>query len=492
MVVTGLANSITANSKKATKASKKLAKDTAKAAKEAFDKSVEQIDDRKYYNQLSLTQELTEWEKLQKKYKAGTEERKKADREVYRVKMELIQNEKDAEQKKFDFSVSWIDEQKYYNKLSLTEELAAWERVQKRYIQGSEERKKADKEVYRVKQEITAKQKQLDEDYYAKSKEINDKLKQDIKDITQEYVSAVDSRTDSLYDAYGLFDAVDKQDPVSGNTLIKNLQGQVRAFESWQQNIDELAEKGIDGGLLAELRDMGPKAASQVEALNKLSASKLDVYVSLWRTKHSTAKTQAISELENLRLETVDKISELNENARVELDNYKKTWLEQSKALTTIVKEEFQKPDWVALGSNIIAGITKGLNDKGKTLPNTLSNIIKNTLSGVAGLVSGDLNVAPTIRPVLDLTEIVAGNKQISSILSSKTVGTSSKAIGLAGAISRRTDQTIPAESGAKASNDKGNVTNKFEISQLVVREEADVKKVARRLYNMQIDAARG
>ena len=94
-----------------------------------------------------MYEELDAWERVQSRYLEGTEERKKADREVYRVKKEIAQAE-------FNASVEWIDERKYYNELSLYEELDAWERVQSRYLEGTEERKKADREVYRVKKEI--------------------------------------------------------------------------------------------------------------------------------------------------------------------------------------------------------------------------------------------------------------------------------------------------------------------------------------------------
>ncbi|EGL20078.1 MULTISPECIES: phage tail tape measure protein [unclassified Paenibacillus] len=57
----------------------------------------------------------------------------------------------------FDISKNWIDQEKYYKRLSLDDELAAWERVQARYDQGTEERLNADKEVYRVRQELLSK-----------------------------------------------------------------------------------------------------------------------------------------------------------------------------------------------------------------------------------------------------------------------------------------------------------------------------------------------
>ena len=57
-------------------------------------------------------------------------------------------------------SMNWIEEEKYYGRMSLADELAAYKRVQSRYAAGTEERKKMDREVYRLEKEIYEAQKQ--------------------------------------------------------------------------------------------------------------------------------------------------------------------------------------------------------------------------------------------------------------------------------------------------------------------------------------------
>jgi tape measure domain-containing protein len=128
---------------------------SAASIKSAYDKSMEWIDDRKYYEQLSLKEELAAYISLATKYQTGSEERKKLDREIFRVKKEIIQEQIELEKKAYDYSLTWINDKKYYSELSLQEELAAYERVQARYQNGTEERKSMDKEVYRVKKELS-------------------------------------------------------------------------------------------------------------------------------------------------------------------------------------------------------------------------------------------------------------------------------------------------------------------------------------------------
>ena len=135
-------------------------------AKKGIDAFEDWLDERKYYSEIALKEELAGWEQLQKQYKVGSEERKKIDREVYRVQNEIVKAT-------YQFSIDWIEKEKYYNRLSLKEELAAYERMQKRYMAGSEERKKIDREIYRLKNEIVDAQYQNSLDWIEKEKYYN-------------------------------------------------------------------------------------------------------------------------------------------------------------------------------------------------------------------------------------------------------------------------------------------------------------------------------
>lgn len=427
----GLANGIGISSKDAENASgnmsTKVVKASTDAAKKAFDAAVEWINDRKYYNELSLKEELIVWQGLQQKYIAGTEERKKADKEVYRVKQEL-------NKAGYEDSIKWIDNEKYYNRSSLNEELAAWERVQKKYLENSTEREKADKEVYRVKQELikadeeysqkvidiakatNEKKIQLEQDYYAKAQEINDKLISDIQSVNDKYDQALESRTQSLYSTYGLFDKVETPTDVSGTDLISNLQGQVDEFRTWQSQLDALSGKGISADLISELQQMGPKSLSQIKALNQLSQPELDNYVSLWQTKSQQARSQAREELQGLRADCNNEIDQINIDAQIKLEenrvtwetamtalstdtvtqltNLKKDWLKKIgelktesekkfSELTTNIVDIMKKPDWIGVGSNIVNGMSSGVMSKASELADASVEVALRALEAV-------------------------------------------------------------------------------------------------------------
>ncbi|MFS8601178.1 transglycosylase SLT domain-containing protein [Priestia megaterium] len=145
-----------------------------------------------------------------------------------------------------------------------------------------------------------------------------------------DYQKAVEDRTQEIVDTWGLFEKaeVEKTKP---ETLMKNLQGQVDVMKNWASNIDSLAQRGIDEGLLDSLRKMGPEAAGQIQALTKMSDSELNKYVALWKEKHALARKEALTELEGLQKETSQKIKELENSLTplgISLEKAKSTWLQ--------------------------------------------------------------------------------------------------------------------------------------------------------------------
>ena len=493
-----------------------------------YQASMDWIEEEKYYNRLSLEEELAAYERVQARYLEGSEERKKADREVYRLRNELM----DAS---YQHSMDWIEEEKYYNRMSLSDELAAYKRVQSRYAKGTDERKKMDREVYRLEKEISDAQKQyvedvqrvqseanqkrldLEQEYADKVKSINDKLTQDIQSLNDQYENALKSRENSLYQSYGLFDEVKEREEVSGETLMKNLEGQVKEFGEWQDILDSLSARGLDSALIEELQEMGPDAISQIKALNSMSDSELEKYASLWSIKHAQAREQAVSELEGLRVETQNNIAQLRVEADQELEEYRSVWQSKMAQVTADADAELERlrkefaekvgliktnteddlkemsetaqkilteAGWDETGKQIVTGLTEGVQserssfieeltsmalagveavkttldinspsrvfrelgnytglgfvnglhdyversyDVGSDMAESAKSGLSNVLQTVADIVNGGIEMEPTIRPVLDLSNVASGVDTLDSLFYSR------RAIGLAG-----------------------------------------------------------
>ncbi|QJD87904.1 phage tail tape measure protein [Cohnella herbarum] len=385
--------------KKIKKEADKAAKAAIAAAKKQFEDSKTYIEARKQANEISATQELVLWEKLQEKYKVGTKERIAVDKEVNRLRKEL---DKEA----YETSKSYIDAKKQANQLSLTAELTAWERVQSRYLAGSKEREDAEKNVMRVRQEIYNELIAANENYLSRTKEINENVEAEEKRLNEEYAKAVDDRAKSISSFAGLFDEVVMKADKSGQDLLNNLRGQVSYLAEWSSNIEQLAAKGIDKGLLEELRQMGPKAAPELAALNQLTNTELQEYQSLWLTKTSQARSVATKELEGLKQDTSIKISELHKDAAAKLEIVRLEFETKIKAIRGNATNEFSamKASMPEIGKQAIKGLMNGLeNMKGPLVAQA-----KSIADAVSGTIRKALDIRSPSRVMMGLGEYIA------------------------------------------------------------------------------------
>ena len=79
---------------------------------------------------------------------------------------------------------------------------------------------------------------------------------------------------------------------------------------------------------------------------------------------------------------------------------------------------------FMALGSGVVEGFTKGINDNmgdsvvsATDMANGTINGFKDAISKVSDYLNGDMDVQPTIRPVLDLSDVKSGASAISGML---------------------------------------------------------------------------
>ena len=82
------------------------------------------------------------------------------------------------------------------------------------------------------------------------------------------------------------------------DSMLANLRSQVAGIEGWANEIEKLSKRGIDEGLLAELRKMGPEASLQIQALNSMTDGELATYEGLYKTRSEAARDAAKTALE--------------------------------------------------------------------------------------------------------------------------------------------------------------------------------------------------
>jgi len=221
------------------------------------------------------------------------------------------------------------------------------------------------------------------EDYQRKVEQVNERLVADERRVREEYQRSLDQRTKSLMGWVGLFDAVTKK-AVSGKTLLQNLKDQVAAFKNWQANIQALVARGIDQGLVAQLKQMGPKAGPQIAALNKLTDEELKQYVDLWKEKNLLARQEAMSQLEQQRWEMQQKLMEIRSNAAQQLEMYRAEWAKKQAEIRKNAEEELNRIEkrfkemeiaGTRYGSNLMGNFIGGIQGRMGQLQRVLENM---------------------------------------------------------------------------------------------------------------------
>lgn len=623
-------------------------------ANESYQYSMDWIENEKFYDRLTLDAELEGYERMLKRFMDG-EEHYTAEQYTELLK-KVYTTQKAQDDNLYQNRLDWIEEETYYGRMSLQEQLDAQKQILRDFGNNAERRKKAEREIYdlekeiaqnrkdyadeytsiqqeaadkqlemekdyqsdreRILEEANEKRKDLEDNYYQKCQDVRDKLEDDIKSLNDEYDNAFKSRADSLYSAYGLFDKVDEKEDVNGSDLIKNLQDQIDEFDNWQTNLNSLEAKGVNSDLIDELREMGVKSVKEIEALNNLSEPELTDYVQLWNEKHRKITDQTTKELQSLRADTDAQISSLRIQADNELEDLRADWeyqlyeldndtdsqlrdlrntfnknmaelkastnskleelnksfkekmgvltnnteeavTEMSKEVTETIDnmsdtavfsvekmtneaaEAIESKDWESVGSNIVKGMNRGIDNEAPTFLQRLIdlattalnainealdihspskkfmkvgryideglivgidmyrkkvakvtenvgeesfNVFSETISKIKDIANGDIDMTPTIRPVLDLTDFSLEMNNIGNALNAE------RSISLGLDIKKDSefkDSVILADLTSKwqKSNEAGNV----KIADAIDGLKEDIASLAETMRNMKV-----
>jgi len=289
-----------------------------------------------------LKKELKEYKEGSEEYKKISEDIKKESENLAKAQEQAAKTRANAEQEAKSLVISALQQQQ-----DILEDVQdVWERHHQALAEAKEE-------------------------YQRKVEQVNRQLAEDERRLTEDLKQQIEQRAQDLMNWTGLFDAVSfSGGEVTGEELLGNLRDQVNAFDEWQEQIGLLAQKGVDDGLIEELRKMGPKALPQLKALNSLSNEELTEYVNLYRTKAQQAREEAMRQLEQQRRETQMKLMEIRADAHRQLEMYRQEWAEKQKEIRKNTMEELDAIErrykqmaensthyGVALMDNFIAGV---------------------------------------------------------------------------------------------------------------------------------------
>lgn len=103
---------------------------------------------------------------------------------------------------------------------------------------------------------------------------------------SEEFVKALEEEKEKLTDALvseaTAFDKVAEAAKVSKDDILKNLEENQQAMLEWSENMQTLAERGIDDGILQRLADMGLSGSGYVQAFVNMTGEELAQAQKLW------------------------------------------------------------------------------------------------------------------------------------------------------------------------------------------------------------------
>lgn len=91
-------------------------------------------------------------------------------------------------------------------------------------------------------------------------------------------------------DVQNAFQAIEQQTALSAEQMTANLQQNIDAVDKWSQNLEILAQRGLDQGLIEQMRQAGPKMAEQTQALVNASDEQLGALNGKWTEAGDKAK----------------------------------------------------------------------------------------------------------------------------------------------------------------------------------------------------------
>ena len=262
---------------------------------------------------------------------------------ITQIGKELSDEQKEAQslaKEVYSASQEYVNRQTKYLSLSYEDQISMWEKIKGQFIEGSEQYLDAEEKIFDIRQkaitdqnkqaETAAKnaeklqkeqtealEKQLKEqekarEAYAKNVE---KILDEVSDIEKKYVDTLSSRTEEIYNSFGIFDKVPDRLLVSGVDLTNNLKDQIDTIQKFYTDLETLSARGVSSTLVSEIRSMGVDALDELDALLDLSSAELQEYDTLLAQKRELSAGIAEGELEGLRQQTdeqiFDKMTEL-------------------------------------------------------------------------------------------------------------------------------------------------------------------------------------
>lgn len=182
--------------------------------------------------------------------------------------------------------------------------------------------------------------------------------------------------------ATNMYDQINTKSDLSVQQMIENLQANQEAVATWADNLVLLGQRGLDQGLLQQLRDAGPESAATVAELVTATDEQLATLSDTFRNGASTATDALLTELglpevTNSGSDMVDKIANgVNANQSLNTATTQLIRNAQQAASSAVASAGFP-----SIGTLMINGITQGVQAGTSGLVNAMRDAVQDAVS---------------------------------------------------------------------------------------------------------------
>lgn len=154
-----------------------------------------------------------------------------------------------------------------------------------------------------------------------------------------------------------MFEQIKMKSAISVDEMIANLQKNQEAVNNWATNLNILAERGVNEGILAKLQQMGPQGGLYVQELVNASDEKLATLNEVFSKGGETAMNGLTAGMDTGALGITDKIKGIVQSQ------------------VSSLQEEIAAADFSSLGQEIPNGVSKGIEQGASTAGESSKNM---------------------------------------------------------------------------------------------------------------------
>ncbi len=300
--------------------------------------------------------------------------------------------------------------------------------------------------------------------------------------LEAEYQKSHDAAKESIDGQLGLFNDLDGTAKTSIDSLIKTLEGQVKYMDDYAANIKKAMEMGVDEGLVRKLSDGSEESAQILDAI--VRGGEEDI----------AALNEQLAKVEEGKENFADTVAEMETDFDGKMSDIERRMAEAIEELDVSAEAG-------AVGANTIQGYIDGaesmrsqLKAKYKSLANAANRAYADTLEiHSPSRVFYELGKNTVLGAVLGAQDNAAKLETEIGDMADAAVDAMTAAIPRTinepktPSMGEQTAAILSAMSGQGG----GGSALSFYIDKVEVREEADIEKVAQRLYDMTVRESR-